>query len=163
LEASSAAATLKASLSSARLLALSSTAGKRNRAMASASPSPAAEAALSKLKTTVAELKADVARVEKSYDDQQVKILSVRVTQSLLAVDSVPDISKGAAAEAFRAKNRASAMAISVLIARRKGIIKDLNNLGDRVDTLLASSNVDAVVDATIDDGDEDEDDDDDE
>jgi hypothetical protein len=111
------------------------------------SPSPAAEDALTKLKATVAELKDGVADVESSYDNAKCKVLSVRVTQALLAVDGVPDISKGAAADALRARDRKTAMAISVLIARRKGIIKDLNNLGDRVDALLASGGAQVSAD----------------
>jgi hypothetical protein len=100
-----------------------------------------AETALNELKRTVASLRSGVDSLERgdpSADD--IRGLAERITQALIKVDGVAEISKGAAAEAFRAKDRKTATVISVLIARRKRVVRDLNDLGDRVDELAGVS-----------------------
>jgi hypothetical protein len=99
--------------------------------------SSAAESKLAELRQTVSELRAGVASLEKSRDREQCRVLGERITQALLAVDGV-DASKAAAAQAFRERDRKSAMAIAVLVTRRKAVVKELHALGERVDSITA-------------------------
>lgn len=95
---------------------------------------PASEA-LSELKRTVASLRATADGLSAS-DTVGVRALAERITQALIVVDGVEEISKGSAAAAVRAKDMKTAREISVLIARKKRVVKELNELGDRVDVL---------------------------
>lgn len=106
----------------------------------------AATTELKALKTTVSELRQAVEAAEESRDTEACRILSERVTQALVAVDGV-EVSKSAAAQALRDSDRKTAMAMSVLIARRKAVVKSLNEIGDRVDLILAGEkSTEAVV-----------------
>lgn len=84
--------------------------------------------------------------------------LAEQITQALIEVDGIAEISKGAAAEAFRAKDRKTATMISVLIAKRKRVVRDLNDLGDRVDELAdAAAAADGVEEIDLAGGHDDE------
>lgn len=95
---------------------------------------------LAALKGTADELREGVVKLEAgseaSSGAMESKILSERITQTLLKVDGLPDLSKSSAAEAVKAKDLKTAREISVLIAKRKRLVKLLNDLGDRVDKL---------------------------
>lgn len=97
---------------------------------------------LASLKGTADELSQGVSKLEEGgvTNTLECKILSERITQSLLKVDGLPDLSKSSAAEAVRAKDLKTARELSVLIARRKRLVKLLDNLGDRVDKLADAS-----------------------
>lgn len=98
-----------------------------------------AEQALKALRDSVDELKAEVAALEEDSEqtgeerDKKTRLVSERITQSLIAVDAV-DISKDAATEAFKARDRNTAMKMSVLLTRRKNLVRDLTLLGERID-----------------------------
>lgn len=125
------------------------------------SPYGGAETALNGLKKKVVTLRAGVTELEQgepSSDD--VHGLAEQITQALIEVDGIAEISKGAAAEAFRAKDRKTATMISVLIAKRKRVVRDLNNLGDRVDELAdAAAAGEGVEEIDLAGGDDDEED----
>jgi hypothetical protein len=96
-----------------------------------------AEATLNSLKKTVVSLRGDLTELEQGQPSpDEIHGLAERITQALIEVDGIAEISKGAAAEAFRAKDRKTATMISVLIAKRKRVVQDLNTLGDKVDEL---------------------------
>lgn len=124
------------------------------------SPYSGAESALNALKKKVVSLREGVTELEKgqpSPDD--VHGLAEKITQALIEVDGIAEISKGAAAEAFRAKDRKTATMISVLIAKRKRVVRDLNDLGDRVDELAdAGAMGDGVEEIDLAGGDDDQD-----
>jgi hypothetical protein len=121
--------------------------------------SSTAEKKLAELRKTVAELRTGVASLEDSRNPEQCRILGERITQTLLVVDGV-DVSKSAAAEAFRERDRKTAMAIAVLVTRRKAVVKDLHDLGDRVDHVTATleKSRDETNNGTGDDKEDDED-----
>lgn len=101
-----------------------------------------AEETIADLRKRVSEIKARVSSLEASgcsNANNEVNVLSERVTQALIEVDSVDDVSKGAAAGALRAKDRKTAMAIAVLVARKKTLVKELNELGDRIDSIKSN------------------------
>lgn len=101
------------------------------------SPYASAETSLNGLKKKVVTLRAGLTELEEGEATADaVHSLAEQITQALIEVDGIAEISKGAAAEAFRAKDRKTATMISVLIAKRKRVVRDLNDLGDRVDEL---------------------------
>lgn len=74
--------------------------------------------------------------------------ISELITQALLKVDSV-QISKDAAADALRDGDRKTSRQIAVLLSRRKGVVKKLNEMGDCVDKLKAQAMAHPNPDAT--------------
>ena len=100
-----------------------------------------AEKALNELRTSVSTLEKDVASLEQEKDaneeDQKKKVreISERITQGLIALDGV-DVSKESATEAFKDGDRKTVMKLSVLLTRRKGLVRKLNALGERVDKI---------------------------
>lgn len=125
------------------------------------SPYASAETSLNGLKKKVVALRAGVTELEEGEPTPDaVHGLAEQITQALIEVDGIAEISKGAAAEAFRAKDRKTATMISVLIAKRKRVVRDLNDLGDRVDELAdATAAGDGVEEIDLAGGDEDEED----
>lgn len=101
-----------------------------------------AEAVLTELRATVQSLESDVAALS-APDAPDVSLrartVSELITQALLRVDSVT-ISKDAAATALRDGDRHTSRKLSVLLARRKTVVKKLNDLGDTVDALLSTN-----------------------
>lgn len=67
--------------------------------------------------------------------DVRVALFGERITQDLVAIDAV-DISKTKASEALKAKDRLTAQKLSLLLARRKNLIRDLHKLSERIDKL---------------------------
>lgn len=115
----------------------SSVGGKLNRQRNCREMTEAAQKTISDVRETISELEARVAALESCKNDpseNERRVLSERVTQALLKVDGIDDISKGAAASALRAKDHKTAKTIAVLIARKKAVVKELNALGDRID-----------------------------
>lgn len=102
----------------------------------------AAEASLEQLRDAVKTLEANVAELDAGELSPEDRIAKIRVTgelitQALIKVDGV-QISKDAAADALRAGDRKTSRKLSVLLARRKIVVKRLNELGDRVDGLIS-------------------------
>lgn len=100
-----------------------------------------AEKSLDILKTNYEDLEKEVSETEKSENlevadvEQRALLFSERVTQDLLALDGVA-ISKSKGAEAYKAGDRKVAMKISVLLTRRKTLVRNFNALGERIDKL---------------------------
>lgn len=99
-----------------------------------------AEAVIAELKKDISDLDEDVGELsgmERTASEYETKarMIAEVITQALVKLDSV-QISKDAAADALRAGDRKTSMKFSVLLARRKTIIKKLNALGDEVDKL---------------------------
>lgn len=103
-----------------------------------------AEKALDILMTNVDELTAEISATEEGMSNgsvtaedvkTRVVVFSERITLDQIAADGVA-ISKSAAADALAVKDRKLAQKLSVLLARRKRLIKTLNALGERVEAL---------------------------
>ncbi len=97
------------------------------------------EVFIGNVKKTVSEIRAEMERLDDSISTSVIRGMSERVTQELLKLDAVPSVNKQALGEAYRANDKAEARKIAMLIGRRKTLIKELNQLGEDVDKLLAS------------------------
>lgn len=100
-----------------------------------------AEKSLDILKQNYEDLEKEVTATETAESleatdvEQRAVLFSERVTQDLLALDGVA-VSKSKGAEAYKAGDRKVAMKISVLLTRRKTLVRNLNALGERIDKL---------------------------
>lgn len=99
-----------------------------------------ADASLNALRTNYADLKREVSETENgelSAEDvaQRALLFAERITQDLVSIDAV-DISKTKASEALHARDRKTAQKLSLLLARRKNLIRDLHLLSERVEIL---------------------------
>lgn len=107
-----------------------------------------AEKLISDLRQTVAGLEKDVEELgslDGSSEEFQKKAQTTAelITQALVKVDSV-QISKDAAANALREGDRKKSRQMAVLLSRRKGVVKKLNEMGDAVDKLTTPARADA-------------------
>lgn len=103
-----------------------------------------AEKVIADLRETVVKLEKDVEELS-SFESienhfEKARVVSELITQALMKVDSV-QISKDAAANALREGDRRTSRQLAVLLARRKTIVKKLNELGDAVDKLTNDPN----------------------
>ncbi|KAI0560249.1 BAG domain containing protein [Gracilaria domingensis] len=110
----------------------------------------AADKTIVELRARVADLEQQVASLSPRDSDEQVDtepssscplpsqtalVIAESVTQALLQLDNV-HISKDAAAQALRSGDRQTSRRISVLLARRKTLVRKLNHLGEQIDSL---------------------------
>lgn len=104
-----------------------------------------AERVIAELRETVISLEKDVEELSNfestnGHFEKKAQVVSELITQALMKVDSV-QVSKDAAANALREGDRRTSRQLAVLLARRKTIVKKLNELGDAVDKLNNDSN----------------------
>lgn len=98
-----------------------------------------AERIISELRKSLADLETEVNKLSFSDDvddpEQVAKFRAVSelITQALLKADSI-QISKDLAADAFRNGDRDKSRKVAVLLARRKTVIKRLNDLAEKAD-----------------------------
>ncbi|PXF50102.1 hypothetical protein BWQ96_00262 [Gracilariopsis chorda] len=107
----------------------------------------AAERAISDVRQRVSQIESDLAALTSTQPpptpppdaSAPQTTLSEAITQALLQLDNI-HISRESAAEALRNGDRQRSARISVLLARRKTLVRKLNALGDRLDSLNSSS-----------------------
>lgn len=96
-------------------------------------------ASVSTLEQQVASLSSTDLNIPPADFERRSRITAELITQALVKLDSV-QISKDAAANALRNGDRKTSRQLSVLLARRKNISKQLDQLGTVIDKLTAQA-----------------------